>query len=155
MSLFRAIAARANYLAMDRPDAQYSAKGICRWMATPTEASVIALKRLGRYLVGQPRLIFKYGWQTAEKIDAYSDTDCAGCPKTRKSTNGGCLMIWTHLIKSWTSTQAVISLSSGEAEFYGVVKASGIGFGYQAFMADLGWKINLGVWTDSTATIGI
>ena len=36
---FRAIAARANYLAMDRPDIQYSAEGICRWMSAPTEAS--------------------------------------------------------------------------------------------------------------------
>lgn len=44
-----------------------------------------------------------------------------------------------HLVKSWSSTQAVISHSSGEAEFYGVVKASGIGLGYQAFLGDLGW----------------
>ena len=98
----RAIAARANYLAMDRPDIQYSAKEICRWMAAPTEASVTTLKRLGRYLEGCPRLIFKYAWQTAEKVDAYSDTDWAGCPKTRKSTNGGCLMVGSHLIKSWS-----------------------------------------------------
>jgi len=64
-------------------------------------------------------------------------------------------MIGSHLIKSWSSTQAVISLSSGEAEFYGVVKASGIGLGYQALLEDLGWKVDLRVWTDSTATIGI
>ena len=64
-------------------------------------------------------------------------------------------MIWSHLIKSWSSTQAVISLSSGEAEFYGVVKASGIGLGYQALLEDLGWKADLRVWFDSTATIGI
>ena len=43
-------------------------------------------------------------------------------------------MVGAHLIKSWCSTQAVISLSSGEAEFYGVVKASGIGLGYQALL---------------------
>ena len=64
-------------------------------------------------------------------------------------------MIGSHLIKSWRSTQAVISLSSGEAEFHGVVKASGIGLGYQALMEDLGWEIDLRVWTDSTATSGI
>ena len=64
-------------------------------------------------------------------------------------------MVGSHLIKSWSSTQAVISLSSGEAEFYGVVKASGIGLGYVALLEDLGWTIPLRVWTDSTATIGI
>ena len=52
-------------------------------------------------------------------------------------------MIGSHLIKSWSSTHAVISLSSGEAEFYGVVKASGIGLGYQALLEDLGWKADL------------
>ena len=64
-------------------------------------------------------------------------------------------MVGAHLIKSWSSTQAVISLSSGEAEFYGVVKASGIGLGYQALLEDLGWNVPIRVWTDSTATIGI
>ena len=64
-------------------------------------------------------------------------------------------MIGSHLIKSWSSTQAVISFSSREAGFYGVAQASGIGIGYQALLEDLGWKIALRVWTGSTATIGI
>ena len=33
---FRRAAARANYLAADRIDVQYSCKGICSWMAKPT-----------------------------------------------------------------------------------------------------------------------
>ena len=54
-------------------------------------------------------------------------------------------MIGSHLIKSWSSTQAVISFTIGEAEFYGVVKASGIGLGCQALLEDLGWKVDLRV----------
>ena len=81
MRPFRAIAAAAHYLAMGRPDAQYSANEICGRVPAPTEASVIAPKRLGRYLGGCPRLLIKYAWQTAEKVDAYSDTDWAGCPQ--------------------------------------------------------------------------
>jgi hypothetical protein len=46
-------------------------------------------------------------------------------------------------------------LSSGEAEYYGAVKAGGIGLGYQSLMADLGIELPLRLWTDSTATIGI
>ena len=34
-----------------------------------------------------------------------------------------------HMIKSWSSTQALIALSSGEAEYYGLVKAAGAGLG--------------------------
>ena len=86
---YRAIAARMNYLAADRPDMQYAAKEICRWMSSPTEVGLVAMKRLGRYLTQQPRLVFKYPWQKASHVDCYSDTDWAGCPRTRKSTSGG------------------------------------------------------------------
>ena len=41
---FRALAARANYLSADRPDCQYSAKEICRWMSAPTELSLADFK---------------------------------------------------------------------------------------------------------------
>ena len=48
---FRGHAARANYLAADRPDIQFSAKEICRDMAAPTGLSQKALKRLGRFML--------------------------------------------------------------------------------------------------------
>ena len=152
---YRAVVARANYLASDRPDIQFSAKEICRWMSSPTELALRALKRLGRYVVGHRRLVYKYPWQTVNRIDAYSDTDWSGCPKTRKSTSGGCVMLGKHLIKSWSSTQASVSLSSGEAEFYGVVKAGGTCLGYQSLVKDLGYRLPVRVWTDSIATMGI
>jgi hypothetical protein len=154
-SPFRAVSARSNYLAMDRPDMQFAAKEVCRWMAHPTELSLSALKRIGRYLSGRRRLVFGYPWQEADRIDIYSDTDWAGCAKTRKSTSGGCAMLGRHLIKSWATTQTSVSLSSGESEFYGVVKAAGVGLGYQALLRDLGLAVPVRVWTDSTATIGI
>ena len=113
------------------------------------------MKRLGRYLDGHRRLIFEFPFQSADKVDVYSDTDWSGCVRTRKSTSGGCLMLGSHFIKSWSSTQGAISLSSGEAEFYGVVKAAGIALGYQALLGDLGVELPVRVWTDSSATMGI
>ena len=64
-SPFRAVAARANYLAADRPDIQFAAKEVCRWMAAPTDRSLDALKRVGRFVAGKRRLVFDYPWQTA------------------------------------------------------------------------------------------
>ena len=124
-------------------------------MSAPTDLSLAALKRLGRYVKDHQRLVYHYPWQSVDRVDTYSDTDWAGCLKTRKSTSGGCLMLGTHLIKSWSSTQASFSLSSGEAEFYGVVKASGESLGYQALLRDVGVEMPIRVWTDSTATMGI
>ena len=95
-SAFRGSAARANYLAADRIDKQFGAKEVCRWMAKPTQQAWNALKRLCRYLVGLPRLVFRYDFQHAESVEVYTDTDWAGCPRTRKSTNGGCIFLGSH-----------------------------------------------------------
>ena len=86
---FRGVGARANYLSADRPEIQYASKEICRFMASPTDQGVVALKRLGRFLEGEKRLIFDYPFQEAERVEVYSDTDWSGCVKTRKSTSGG------------------------------------------------------------------
>ena len=64
-------------------------------------------------------------------------------------------MLGKHTIKHWSSTQPTISLSSGEAEFYGVVRGSGYGLGYQALLHDVGIDAEVRVWTDSSASIGI
>ena len=40
VTLFRGIAARSNYLAMDRPDIQYSSTEICKEMGKPTRGSL-------------------------------------------------------------------------------------------------------------------
>jgi hypothetical protein len=42
---YRGVAARANYLAADRPDLQHAAKEVCRWMSTPTETALLSLLR--------------------------------------------------------------------------------------------------------------
>ena len=123
---FRGLAARSNYLAADRPDCAFAAKEVCRWMSSPTELGLQDLKRMARFLVGKPRLVWHYHWQDVSHYDVYSDTDWAGCPRTRKSTSGGCVMVGTHLIKSWSSTQPGIALSSGEAEVVGVTRACAV-----------------------------
>ena len=55
---YRALAARGNYLSADRPEMQFAAKEVCRFMAKPIIASAEALKRIGRYLVTYPRLVY-------------------------------------------------------------------------------------------------
>ena len=64
-------------------------------------------------------------------------------------------MLGAHMLKAWSSTQPTITLSSGEAELHGVVRASAAGLGMLALMADFGARLPMRVWTDSTASIGI
>ena len=90
-------------------------------------------------------------------VVVYSDSDHAGCIKTRKSTSGVCIFYGKHLIRSGSTTQGVIALSSGEAEFYAMVKGTSAGLGIEALLRDLGAPSThpLQVTVDATAGIGI
>ena len=93
-------ATRTNDLAADRIDLQFAAEEVCRYTSAPTEMSVAAMKRLGRDLLGHKRLVWTYPYRIAEGIDVYSEADWSGCPRTRKSTSGGCVMIGSHYIRT-------------------------------------------------------
>jgi hypothetical protein len=154
---FRSIAARGNYLALDRADIQYATKEVCRDMSAPTALSVAKLKRLARYLLDYPSLVwsFKEFEDTLEYMDVFGDSDWAGCLKTRRSTSGGIASIEGCAVKTWSSTQATPALSSGEAEYYSLVKAAAEGLGIQSLLIDLGWSVKLRVWIDATAAKGV
>ncbi len=71
---FRALAARANYLAADRIDVFYAAMEVCRFMSKPTDLAMGALKRLARYLRARPRRVFDFEYQSADGLEAYTAT---------------------------------------------------------------------------------
>ena len=157
-TLFRALAARANYLAMDRPECSFATKELCRFFATPTKTGVEQLKRLIRYLAGAKRLVWHFGFQETkgpDNLTVYVDTDFAGCHVTRRSTSGGAACRGQHLVKHWSTTQSTVALSSGEAELTGIWKGSAQGLGLQSIAMDLGIPLTLRVMSDATAAIGI
>ena len=124
-------------------------------MSAPRRRDWPALTRVVRYLVVEPRLVYRYGWQSESSLHVYADTDFAGCLVTRRSTSGGCAFAGQHLVKHWSSTQRTITLSSGEAELAGIVKATAEALGLQSLGADLGLTIGIQVYADSAAAIGI
>ena len=66
-------------------------------------------------------------------------------------------MLGGHTIKTWSSNQAVIALSSGEAEYYSMVKAGSVGMGIESLLKDLGVDDldKIDIKTDASAAIGI
>ena len=59
-SEYRALAARANFLALDRADIQFAVKEICATMSNPTRGCKRKLKRHVRYLIGVPKFVSKF-----------------------------------------------------------------------------------------------
>ena len=59
-SLFRAVAARGNYLGQDRMDMQFAAEEILRFMAKPEDQDWRSAKRLARSFKGNRRVVIEY-----------------------------------------------------------------------------------------------
>jgi hypothetical protein len=153
---YRAICARLNYLSQDRPDIRYSVKEASRSMANPREGDWGLLKRIGRYLVATPRLRQWYSWQNRpSSVTTFVDSEWAGCRRTCRSTSGGAMMIGTHNVSHWSTTQALVALSSGEAELYAMIKGAAHTLGLISLAADFGEILQGRVRSDASAAIGI
>ena len=59
------------------------------------------------------------------------------------------------ILKTWSSTQASIAQSSGEAEYYALVRAASEALGMQSIMHDLGWHCKIRLLVDSSAAKSI
>jgi hypothetical protein len=152
---FRALAARTNYLAQDAPEIQYAAKEVCRDMAKPTPDSWRKLKILVRFILERETVVWQFEWQDGVELvlRVFSDSDWAGCRRTRRSTTGGAVLLGSHCLKTWSSTQAPIALSSAEAEYYAMVDSATRALGLRSMLEEVGIGLSesIELWSDSSA----
>ena len=98
--LYQSVAARLNYLALDRPEIGFQVKEQMRKMSNPTDSDMCALKRCVRFLLSMPRTAFLYPWSPlSDQVCVYGDANWAGCMRTRKSTLGALLWLVIALSK--------------------------------------------------------
>ena len=140
-SEFRAAVARLNFLAQDSPELQFPAKEASKKMSRPTGGAWARLKKTVRFLVGRERVVWKFAWQAEPRdIRVYADSDWGGDLVSRKSTSGGAIVFGSHCLRTWSSTQGAIALSSAEAEFYALVDATLRAKGMVNMLSELGVK---------------
>ena len=58
-------------------------------------------------------------------------------------------------MKTWSTTQAVVALSSAEAELYALLKATSQTLGLVSLASDFGLELSAKVRTDASAALGI
>eukprot|EP00973_Karenia_brevis_P034295 4731038-Karenia_brevis.AAC.1 len=124
---------RIAFVALDRPDIQYSAKEIARAMSKPTVQAEECLKRIVRYLIWHRKFMWKYPRQDFRSfLDGYADANWCSCPTTRKSTSGMVIMLGSHAIRTSATTQKRTALSVGESELYALIKTASNLIGMQS-----------------------
>ena len=133
-------------------------------MSCPKEDDWNKLKRLARYIVGKEMCTITFPYQgQLEGVTVWTDSDFASTNPVRHtineqvkevhfdmissvnlngevacqiSTSGELILLGEHLIKSWSTTQKITALSSGEAEYYAIVKGASQGIGIRSMLQD-------------------
>jgi hypothetical protein len=104
-------------LCASRPDIMLSVCMCAIFQANPKECHLMAIKRIFRYLVHTPNLVFWYPKGSTFDLLGYSDSDYAGCKVDRKSTTRTCQFLGRSFV-SWSSKkQNSVALSTAEAEY--------------------------------------
>ncbi|GJZ20740.1 putative ribonuclease H-like domain-containing protein [Tanacetum coccineum] len=88
-----------------------------RNQVNPKVSHLQAVKRIFRYLKGQPKLGLWYLKDSLFDLVAYTDSDYTGASLDRKSTTRGCQFIGSRLISWQCKKQTVVSNSTTEAEY--------------------------------------
>ncbi|GKA32601.1 putative ribonuclease H-like domain-containing protein [Tanacetum coccineum] len=86
--LYRSMIGSLMYLTSSRPDIMFSVCACSRFQVQPKVSHLNAVKRIFRYLKGQPKLGIWYPKDSPLILEAFSDSDYASASLDRKSTIG-------------------------------------------------------------------
>ncbi|GKE62062.1 putative ribonuclease H-like domain-containing protein, partial [Tanacetum coccineum] len=98
--LYRSMIGSLMYLTASRPDIMFAVCACARFQVTPKVSHLRVVKRIFRYLKGQPKLGLWYPRDSPFDLEAFSDSDYTGASLDRKSITGGCQFLGKRLI-SW------------------------------------------------------
>nr|GEX92116.1 retrotransposon protein, putative, unclassified [Tanacetum cinerariifolium] len=88
--LYRSMIGSLIYLTASRPDIIFAVCACAKFHVTPKVSHLNAMKRIFRYLKGQPKLGLWYPRDSPFDLEAFSDSDYVRASLDRKSTTGGC-----------------------------------------------------------------
>ncbi|GJT66810.1 putative ribonuclease H-like domain-containing protein [Tanacetum coccineum] len=138
--LYRSMIGSLMYLTSSRPDIMFSVCACSRFQVQPKVSHLNAVKRIFRYLKGQPKLGLWYPKDSPLTLEAFSDSDYAGASLDRKSTTGGCQFLGSRLISWQCKKQTVVANSTTEAEYIAASHCCGQVLWIQNQMLDYGFN---------------
>ncbi|GJT14226.1 uncharacterized mitochondrial protein-like protein [Tanacetum coccineum] len=122
--MYRSMIGSLMYLTSSRPDIMFAVCACARYQVNPKVSHLYAVKRIFRYLKGQPKLGLWYPKDSPFDLVAYTNSDYAGASLDRKSTTGGCQFLRCRLISWQCKKQTVVTNSIIEFEYVAVLHAA-------------------------------
>jgi len=154
--LYRSMIGSLMYLTASRPDIMFSVCVCARFQVRPKQSHLQAVKRIFRYLKGQPRLGLWYPHDSPFELIAYTDSDYGGANLDRKSTSGGCQFLGARLVSWQCKKQTTVSTSTTEAEYIAASSCCSQVLWIQNQMLDYGSIfMNTPIYIDNNSAISI
>ncbi|GJU72598.1 hypothetical protein Tco_1264003 [Tanacetum coccineum] len=128
--MYRSLIGSLMYLTSSRPDIMFTVCACARYQVNLKVSHLHAVKRIFRYLKGQPKLGLWYSKDSPFHLVAYTDSDYAGASLDRKSITGGCQFLRCRLISWQCKKQTVVANSTTEAEYVAASSCCGFRINY-------------------------
>ena len=162
---YRSDVGKLLWMAQLRDDLKYPVKELSRSLINPQDQDVKNLIHLLKYVnqtrdfvfVMEPQLpVRNQEGKFPVQIVSYSDSDWAGCQKSRKSTSGSLVSVFNVNLQSTSRTQASIAHSSAESELYAMTQAAVESLAIKNFIQEfsspiLSSSVSIVIQTDSSA----
>ena len=141
--LFRSKVGSLNFLAIQtRPDIAFATGVLSRFLTNPSPQHMKACDRIFRYLAGTIGRSIVLGGSSNTSLHGYTDSDYAGDISSRRSTSGFVFFLGGGAIsvqsKRQSKRQSTVALSTTEAEYFGLTRASMESSWIRQFLVELG-----------------
>ncbi|GJT11961.1 hypothetical protein Tco_0859003 [Tanacetum coccineum] len=154
--LYRSMIGSLMYLTSSRPDIMFVVCVYARYQVNPKVSHLNAVKRIFRYLKGQPKLGLWYPKDSPFDLVAYTDGDYARASLDKKSTIGGCQFLGCRLISWQCKKQTMVAKSITEAEYVAASSCCGQVLWIQNQLLDYGYNfMHTKIYIDNESTICI
>ncbi|GJT69689.1 retrotransposon protein, putative, ty1-copia subclass [Tanacetum coccineum] len=154
--LYRSMIGSLMYLTSSRPNIMFAVCACARYQVNPKVSHLHAVKRILRYLKGQPKLGLWYPKDLPFDLVAYTDSDYARASLDRKSTIGGCQFLGCRLILWQCKKQTMVANSTTEAEYVAASGCCGQMLWIQNQLLDFGYNfMHTKIYIDNNSTICI
>nr|GEZ48128.1 hypothetical protein [Tanacetum cinerariifolium] len=125
LHLYRFMIGSLMYLTASRRDIMFAVCACARHQVTPKECHLHAVKRIFRYLKGNPKLGLWYPKDSPFDLVSFSDSDYGGATQDRKSTTGVCQFLGRRLISWQCKKQTIVATSTTKAEYVAATSCCG------------------------------
>jgi Reverse transcriptase (RNA-dependent DNA polymerase) len=145
------------YLSHTRPDIAHAVSVVSQFMHSPSDEHMEAVMRIIRYLKGAPGRGIVFRKKQHLEVSGYSDADWADCVVDRKSTAGYFTFVGGNLVTWQSKKQNVVTLSSAETEFRGMVKCICEMLWLRKLLMEVGYgpQTEMNLYCDNKAAIDI